>query len=212
MRMTRALALFDFDGTLISGDSIVQYTRFALRQGWMGWGAYLKTGLHGLGYLMGLENAEQSKNHALSFRRRLTEAERGSLDRAFADTLLRRVYPAALVCMEDHRRAGRVLLLVTASPTCYMDLVGERLGFDAVLATPMTDGVAVHHNCKGEEKTRRVLGWLEESGIDADFADSYAYGDSKSDLPLLRLCGHPALVNPKKALVKAAPDIPRAAW
>ena len=210
--MTRALALFDFDGTLISGDSIVFYTRFARKKGWMRWSEYVKAGLHAVGYLLGRENEEQSKNHALAFRRRMTEADRAALDRAFADWLLRRVYPAARGCMEAHRQAGRTLLLVTASPACYMDIVGESLGFDAVLATPMTDGAAVHHNCKGEEKVRRVRQWLETTGIEADFSDSYAYGDSKSDLPMLRLCGHPTLVNPKKSLTKAAPDLPRAKW
>ncbi len=210
--MKRALALFDFDGTLIPGDSIVQYTRFARLRGKMGWGEYMKSGLHGLGYLLGLENEEQSKNHALAFRRRMTGADRDALDRAFADTLLRRVYPAARACMDQHRQAGGVLLLVTASPSCYMDLVGAGLGFDAVIATPMADGVTVRRNCKGEEKVRRVREWLENAGIEADFAQSRAYGDSKSDLPMLRLCGHPTLVNPKQALAKSAPDIPRVKW
>ena len=54
--------------------------------------------------------------------------------------------------------------------------------------------------------------WLKERGLEADFDASFAYGDSKSDLPLLRLCGHPVLVNPKRALGRKAPDMQRVKW
>ena len=37
-----------------------------------------------------------------------------------------------------------------------------------------------------------------------DLAKSYAYSDSASDLPMLRLVGHPVAVNPDKPLAKAA--------
>src|SRR5690606_4239292 len=37
-----------------------------------------------------------------------------------------------------------------------------------------------------------------------DLADSYAYSDSISDLPLLEAVGHPTAVNPDRALRKAA--------
>ena len=210
--MAQALALFDFDGTLIPGDSIVAYTRFALRRGRMRPGAYLLSAAHGAGYLLGLEDENQSKSHALAFRGRLSPADRDELDRAFAGALLARVYPAARARLEEHRQAGRVALLVTASPECYMRFVGPALGFRAVLATPVSDENAVHGNCKGEEKIRRVMQWLRENGVDADFSASFAYGDSKSDLPMLKLCGHPVLVNPKPALLRSAPHLPREAW
>jgi phosphoserine phosphatase len=70
----------------------------------------------------------------------------------------------------------------------------------------------VTNNCKGEEKVRRLRLWLEENEVEADTASSCAYGDSKSDLPMLRLAGHPVQVNPKKALRKAAPGMERTHW
>ena len=203
--MATALALFDFDGTMLPGDSIVAYTRFALARGCMGRGAYLACGAHAVGYLLGLEDENRSKTHALAFRRRLTEADREALDRAFAESLLSRVYPAARARVDAHKAAGRVPVLVTASPACYMRFVGPALGFAAVLATPLRDGYQAHHNCKGDEKVRRVSEWLAAQGLEADFAASFAYGDSRSDAPMLRLCGHPVLVNPKAALRKALP-------
>ena len=35
---------------------------------------------------------------------------------------------------------------------------------------------------------------------------------SKSDLPMLRLCGHPVQVIPKKKLREAAPDMKTVSW
>ena len=32
--MSRPLAIFDFDGTMISGDSIIRYTAYAMRRGY----------------------------------------------------------------------------------------------------------------------------------------------------------------------------------
>ena len=210
--MAAALALFDFDGTMLPGDSIVAYTRFALERGSMSRGAYLACGVHALGYLLGVEDENRSKTHALAFRRSRTEAEREALDRSFADALIERVYPEAAACVQECCRKGCVPLLVTASPICYMRFVGPALGFADVLATPLRDGFIAYDNCKGEEKIRRVNQWLLEHGLEADFAASRAYGDSKSDLPMLRLCGHPTLVNPKAALRKAAEDAPIVYW
>ena len=42
----------------------------------------------------------------------------------------------------------------------------------------------------------------EEEGI--DLAASYAYSDSESDLPMLRLVGHPVAVNPDGELGRVA--------
>src|SRR4029079_13738334 len=39
---------------------------------------------------------------------------------------------------------------------------------------------------------------------DIDLAASYAYSDSESDLPMLRLVGHPVAVNPDKELARVA--------
>ena len=85
-------------------------------------------------------------------------------------------------------------------------------GFDALLATPIEPDGAIKRNCKGEAKIGRIEAWLSENGLTADFASSCAYGDSKSDLPMLLLCGHPVQVNPKKALRKAAPDMETVRW
>ncbi len=213
MMKKQSFAFFDFDGTLIPGDSIAAFVPYARKRGAMPRREYFKALLAAAGYLLGFVSAADSKNAALRFRMALSQAERETLDRDFVrDCLLPRVYPDAKACMAAHRQAGRELVLVTASTENYMRIAADALGVSVLLATPLDPDGAVGENCRGEEKTRRIREWLREAGLEADFAASYAYGDSRSDLPMLRLCGHPVQVNPKKALRKAAPDMEKVIW
>ena len=209
----RTLALFDFDGTLIRGDSIGPYLRLALRLKAISLGEYCAVTLQTLRYLAGGLSDEQIKTRALRFRGGLSPERRDALDRAFAqECLLTSVYPSGLACLRRHQEAGAIVALVSASTENYMRFVAEGLGVDELLCTPVMEDGSVQRNCKGEEKVRRVREWVRQSGLFVDFSASYAYGDSKSDLPMLRLCGHPVQVNPKRALRRAAPDMPRVIW
>ena len=53
-----------------------------------------------------------------------------------------------------------------------------------------------------EEKVRQVRRYAEENGI--DLSQSYAYGDSIADLPMLEAVGMPHAVNPDRALKAVA--------
>ena len=213
MKKKQAFAFFDFDGTLIPGDSIAAFVRYARKRGFMPRGAFFRALLAAAGYVLGLVSAADSKNAALRFRMNLNPADREALDRDFVrDCLLPQVYPQAKACLALHRQVGRETVLVTASTENYMRMMAEELGFSALLATPLNPDGTVGENCKGEEKPRRIRAWLLEQDREADFASSFAYGDSKSDLPMLLLCGHPVQVNPKRALRKAASEMEKACW
>ena len=213
MKDSLAFAFFDFDGTLIPGDSIAAFVPYARKRGFMPRREYCRALLAGLGYLLGFISAADSKNAALRFRRLLSPADREALDRTFAEEcLLPRIYPRARACIASHLRQGSVPVIVTASTENYMRFIAGALGVSALLATPMLPDGTVGENCRGQEKPARIQAWLREQGREADYARSWAYGDSKSDLPLLRLCGHPVQVNPKRALRKAAPEMETEIW
>ena len=53
---------------------------------------------------------------------------------------------------------------------------------------------------EGKAQAIRELAKREE----IDLAESYAYSDSESDLPMLRAVGHPVAVNPDPALERVA--------
>jgi phosphoserine phosphatase len=53
-----------------------------------------------------------------------------------------------------------------------------------------------------EGKAEAIRALAATEGI--DLAESYAYSDSESDLPMLRVVGHPVAVNPDAALQRIA--------
>ena len=82
MKETQSFAFFDFDGTLISGDSIVAFVRYAREQGFMPRREFLRAMLSAVGFVLGVKNAADSKNAALRFRMKLSPSDREALDRA----------------------------------------------------------------------------------------------------------------------------------
>ena len=211
-KRSAALAVFDFDGTMIPGDSILKFVGLARRLHAMSGMEFAGLLTSVVSWLMGKTTDAEIKTRAFRFYFRLPEDRRMALDRAFAEeTLLPMVYPAARRQLAKEKEAGKVTLLLSASTENYMRYVAEGLGFDGLICTRLEDE-AVRRNCKGDEKPGRLREWLERQGIEADFAASSAYGDSKSDLPILRLCGQGYAVNPKKKLRQAAPDLPRLKW
>jgi HAD superfamily hydrolase (TIGR01490 family) len=108
--------------------------------------------------------------------------------------------PGALQAIAEHKARGDYLVLATASFEFYVERLGGRLGFDAVVATRSTwdDGGQIlgridGENCYGAEKLRRLEQALP------DLRASYrviAYSDSHVDLPLLRWADVGIAVNP----------------
>lgn len=65
--MQKPYALFDFDGTLIRGDSIVRFVRYAHARGLIGAGGLLRAALWAAAYGLHLTTAERAKRESLSF-------------------------------------------------------------------------------------------------------------------------------------------------
>ena len=208
-----SLALFDFDGTLIPGDSVAYYLRFARNEGAVSMGEFLRALWAATLYGMKRMTDADSKSIGLAFRKRHNQKYLDELDKKFVNqVLLPKVYADGKKQIAAHRQEGKLLVLVSASTENYMRFVADALGFDTVLCTPIEADGTIRRNCKGEKKTQRIKDWLAENGLTADFPSSFAYGDSKSDLPMLRLVGHPVQVNPKKALRELSPEMNMIHW
>ena len=119
------------------------------------------------------------------------------------------VYAEAAALIAEHQRAGRDVVLVSASGEEMVRPIGESLGITDVIATRMAvkDGKysgEVEFYAAGPNKATAARQLAADRGY--NLADSYAYSDSISDLPLLEAVGHPNAVNPDRALRKAAVD------
>ncbi len=208
----RKVAVFDFDGTVIRGDSVVALLLYAWKRKAIPLSGLIRVALYGLAYRVKLTDALTAKTRSHAFLADMPAKEREDFLRAFAHALTERAYPQAVEQMRRHRAAGDMVMICSASCACYMRYVSELLGADALLCTPSEpDGRVRGPNCRGEEKVRRVTAWLQERGLSQD-AVCAAYGDSRGDAPILKLSAHPVLINAKRGLKKLMPDAERREW
>lgn len=208
--MQRTYALFDFDGTLFSGDSILRFCRFARSQGLCSTEQLLRGLWAAVRYVLGLSSAEQSKMDALHFIQGRSEAELRAFSKRFCEeVLLPRLRQKGLSALNEHLAQGTQVLLITASPSFYLEHLKDALGIDGIIGTRMdfdlsgnATGLICGENCKGIQKPLRLAEYLAATGDRLDYDSSYAYGDSASDLPMLELCGHKVGVNARSELKK----------
>jgi len=203
-------AIFDLDRTLLSGSSGPVFQRHLAEQGLgtdrsiPGLDAYYKV------YELVGESAA-----AMQLAKLAVKASAGwdvaavaAAAESAADELVDKVLPFAKLLIEEHREAGRPLVVATTTPSCLVGPLADRLGFDHVVATRWAveddkftgalDGPFVW----GREKLASVKRHADEVGISV--AKSYAYSDSVYDVPLLRSSGHPVAVNPDPQLAVVA--------
>lgn len=207
--MQKPYALFDFDGTLIRGDSIVRFVRYAHARGLTGAGGLARAALWAAAYGLHLTTAERAKRESLSF---LAGREQGgveALGRTFCrEELLPRLYPQGVEELRRRHAEGAEVLLVTASPSFYLEALKEELPIQRIIGTRMHvengvyTGLIAGENCRGVQKPLRLAEDLAARGDMVDYASSWAYGDSAGDAPMLALCGHKVGVNPRRRLVK----------
>lgn len=205
----RRAAFFDFDGTLIPGDSIVSFLLFARRRGALSLWDLAAAALHALLGKTGAEQMDAVKTRALRFEQKLPPAEREKLCREFAEEkLMPRLFPEGRRTWDGLKKEGRVMVLVSASTRDYMRYVSAALGADGLICTPVSPDGAAGPNCRGREKEKRLLAWLEglEKDERPDMAASDAYGDSAGDIFMLRMCGGAHAVNPGKKLKREAEE------
>jgi HAD superfamily hydrolase (TIGR01490 family) len=210
----KVAVFFDLDRTLMEGSSAFQFGRAAYRAGLLSRRQLISDGWANL--MFRLRGASDEASHEL--RNRISESLGGTrvrdLERLGADVLagvLPRIYPQVLSLAYDHQDAGRRVYIVTAASQDLANMLARVLAFDGAVGSQFSevvDGVYTGRPAGlfiyGNEKALAIQRLAEREGL--DLAHCYAYSDSASDLPMLRLVGHPVAVNPDSTLAKAARD------
>lgn len=126
-----------------------------------------------------------------------------------AESLAAMVQPMAAPLFDEHRRAGRPVVLATTTPYDLVKPLADILGLDDVVATRYGvnadgtyDGTIAGPFVWSAGKLAAVRSWAETNGV--DLAQSYAYSDSVYDTPLLSAVGNPFVVNPDPRMVLMA--------
>jgi HAD superfamily hydrolase (TIGR01490 family) len=122
--------------------------------------------------------------------------------------ILPRVYPQMLEVAWRHQDAGRRVYIVTAASQEIAELLAHVLVFDGGIGarSEVRDGVYTGRPegpfTYRDGKAQAIREVAEREGI--ALPDSWAYSDSESDLPMLRVVGHPVAVNPDAELARVA--------
>lgn len=117
------------------------------------------------------------------------------------------IYEEAAALIEQHHAAGRDVVIVSSSGAEVVEPIGTLLGADHVIATRLAieDGCytgEIEYYAYAENKAAAIRELAGRKGY--NLADSYAYSDSITDLPLLEAVGRPSAVNPDRGLRKEA--------
>ena len=187
--MTSALALFDFDGTLTTRDTLLPFLSqvvgpLACAAGLLAVSPVLA------GYALRLVRNDVAKNRVLE--RFLSGRERAEIARhaaTFARDFLPRVLRARMLARVGwHQAQGHACVVVSASLEDYLVPWAAGNGFAAALGSPLdlddwgrATGRLRGENCYGGEKVRRVMEWLEGGRPPR----VYAYGDSRGDREMI---------------------------
>ena len=194
-------AFFDLDRTLLTGASGPVLSEAMQRAGLVAARSIPGLGFFYLAYdLFGesLPAMALARSLAFALRGRSRDRVRAAAEEA-AGPLLELVAPYAELLLDEHRAAGRPVVLTTTTPRDLIEPFARRLGLDDVIATRYAsrdgrytgrlDGVFVW----ATGKLTAVREWAGRRGV--DLAESFAYSDSIYDVPLLSAVGHPRTVN-----------------
>ena len=198
-------AVFDFDGTIISGYSATAFLKDQIARGEISPGDLLQLtqaatrfGIGSLGfsalmavhaqYLAGRSEADYIANSERLFRRAIAKL----------------IYPEARQLIEAHRAAGHSIAIIS-SATPYQVLPAARdLGIEHVYATDLeveggqfTGGV-VKPTCFGIGKVHAAERFTAQQGTDLD--NCFFYSDSTDDIELLETAGRPVVLNGNREL------------
>ncbi|MDQ2727206.1 MAG: HAD-IB family hydrolase [Actinomycetota bacterium] len=116
----------------------------------------------------------------------------------------------AVTAIESHRRAGQRVYLVSAAPEEVVGPLAARLGVDGAIASQaQVDANGLYTGrmdryVYGAAKAEAMAEFARRDGV--VLADSWAYSDSATDVPMLEAVGHPVAVNPDRALRRIAEE------
>jgi phosphatidylglycerophosphatase C len=194
------IAFFDFDGTVTTKDTLLEFIRFskgtvpfylgfALNSPWL------------VAYRVKLISNQAAKERILAwfFRNTPLSEFQEACDRFAAQVIPGLIRPKALDEIGKLQEKGFSIVIVSASPenwlrnwteTIQASLIATRLETKPGKETPEKEtrltGKIVGHNCHGKEKVRRIGEAFDLN----NFNEIYAYGDSSGDKPMLALAHH----------------------
>ncbi len=212
--MARTAAFFDLDKTVIAKSSTLAFGKPFYKAGFVGRRTLMKLGFAQLFYVLFGADEDQLERVRDQMLQLTAGWHRAEIEQLVEETLEEvaepLVYAEALFLIDEHKRQGRDVYIVSASPVEIVRPIGRHIGVTNVIATRVkTDSAGfflpeLELYAMGPGKAEAIRALAAEKDIDLE--GSYAYSDSATDLPMMEAVGNPVVVNPDKELRKIAEE------
>ncbi len=206
----KRIAFFDFDKTLIPGNSATSWIRFELAAGRVSRMRALQALGWVIRYSLGATSMEEQMRGAVAEVAGQPESDMVERVAEFYELWIRDSFrPGARAAIEKHRAAGDRLVLLTSSSNYLSSHVVRDLDFDDYLSNRLEvdddghyTGNAVEPLCYKTGKVTLAKRFTEANG--GRLEDAWFYTDSISDLAMLEAVGNPVVVHPDPRLRRHA--------
>ena len=207
------IAVFDFDGTSIDGNSPVLLVSHLLKHGMLGKRVTLRILLWAAAYKLRLPQNEASVRSLVftAFRGRPAAKVDAFLAEFYDECIAPLFRPQADAAMRAHAEAGEVVLVVSATFEPIILRAMEHHPFQYQVSTRMRTADDGTYTCQvegipveGEEKLEAVRRFGDERFGPGNWALAYAYGDHHSDRTVLGAATHARAVCPDRPLARTA--------
>jgi len=205
--LSKRLALFDLDNTLLAGDSDFEWAQFLIERGVLDREVYEARNQRFFDqYKAGTLDIREFLDFQL---KPLSRHPRAQLDRWHGEFMAGKIRPLvrakARALVESHR--GDLRVIITATNSFVTAPIAREFGVADLIATEPEErdgeftGTVHGVPCFREGKVARLEAWLAERGASlAAFSESWFYSDSHNDLPLLERVSHPVAADPDETL------------
>lgn len=204
------LAFFDLDRTLLAVNSGTLWVRREVALGNISKRQAVKAMWWLARYQLGFASGEDMVAEAVTHIAGTPSTTLRARTLAFYEHEVRSAFrPGALEVLEQHRREGDRLVMLTSSSNLLAELAAAELRFDAVLCNTLEVGDDGKHTgrisgrvCFGEGKLVHARAESERAGLPLERATFYT--DSFADLPVMEVVGTAVAVNPDPRLRRHA--------
>jgi HAD superfamily hydrolase (TIGR01490 family) len=205
-------AFYDLEGTLVSTNLVHTLSFYAFRQ--QGLMASLKMSAAtylSLPLFAVTDQYSRKVFNDLYFKRYKGQSEdrlRYFAEELFEDVIKPAVFPGTYELIEKSRKLGLRQVVITGALDLSVAALMEHLGITEYVTNRLefVNGMATGRLLPPVMAAATKASWIrtytEREGI--SLSDSYAYTDSMSDLPMLSIVGHPAVINPDMRLRQTA--------
>ncbi|MBK5930988.1 HAD family hydrolase [Halochromatium salexigens] len=206
------LALFDLDNTLLAGDSDYLWGRHLIDLGVVDGDHYERSNQQFFDdYRAGCLDIDAFLRFSLApLRQHPVETLKQWREGFIRERIEPIILTAACALVEQHRRAGDTLMIITATNAFVTAPIAARFGIEHLIATEPAraagryTGEVIGPPAFREGKVERLRQWLATH--QATLTGSTFYSDSINDLPLLETVDFPVAIDPDPRLAAIAQE------